>query len=310
MPEAFRNCLIHIDNLSDEALQARMEALELLWRALLDEQARTPKSARYVALSTAIDFLWLVLDQAKDEAGIRESEKEIQRYRRILEPLTRSPQPSTDDSEPGGDYDRLLKRIEDREELIRLRRTTKEAAERELSRLSAGQIDSCLGAVGVPADDPLRRSLNRVGTEAPKTTELTSEPSLAQSFKDFAAEIFIKVTAKHPRGVPQAALKEFAGECDNRGYKPNSDFLPDRVCKSIKEYNNDHPSSEIENFSQLIAVLSPVSCKRGSVKKRQKNSRQRVSRKFRLWLAENKRYYLEQQEKRSQLNRPVGSSMA
>jgi hypothetical protein len=138
-----------------------------------------------------------------------------------------------------------------------------------------------------------------VGTEAPKTAELTSEPSLAQSFREFVATKFIALPTKFPRGVPQADLEPVAVECDGRGYLPNSDFLPSRVCKAINEYDKDHPASQIKSFSDLVAVLKSVPTKSGSIKKRQKSSTQRVSRQFRLWLSENERDYLEQLRKTS-----------
>lgn len=77
----------------------------------------------------------------------------------------------------------------------------------------------------------------------------------------------------------------------------NSDFLGDTVCQAIKDYNDDHPQAEIKNFSDLVAVLKRSPASPGSVKKRKKNSKQEVTRKFRVWLSDNKGDYLEKLKK-------------
>ena len=181
-----------------------------------------------------------------------------------------------------------------------MRRSARDAVESQLSALSAIQIDSYLDVVGVPAHDPLRLSLNGQGNDVSKATESPSEPSLAQSFKTFAAKTFIDLTAKYPgqSGVPAEAFVPFADECDTREYLLNSDFLRARVLKAIKQYNDDHPGAPIKSFSDLVAALSPVAANSSSVRKQQKNTTQKVTRQFRVWLYENKRDYLKMSKKK------------
>jgi len=298
MPDAFRGCLVSISSLSDAALEDRNSTVSKLLEAIRSDE-RTATGFRKHALSEAATFLSLVEDQARSEWANRRHQKDLERCRQILAEAT----PPSQENDPGCerqcDHDRLLRKIEDTEELIRLQQSVRESVEGQLSALSAIKIDSYLAVAGLPTHDPIRLSLSCPSTRDPRATETISEPSLAQSFKEFAAQTFIDLTAKYPRGVPHTELEPFAAMCESREYKPNPDFLPDRVCRPINEYNKDHPASQIENFSQLIAVLRPAPAKPGSVKKRQKNSTQKVSRKFRLWLSENKRDYLEQLKKTS-----------
>lgn len=298
MTEAFKGCLVSIAILSDAALEDRVSTISNLLESIRREE-KTATGAYQCALSEVANYLWLLEDQARSESANRKDQKELERCRQILVDVVAPSQENDKDSERQCDRDRLLKKIEDTEELIRLRQSAREAVEGQLSALSAVQIDSYLDAVGVPAHDPLRLSLNCPNTRVSKTTENLSEPSLAQSFKIFAAKTFIDLTAKHPRGVPQAKLVPFAAECDANGYMLNADFLRDKLCEAIKQYNDDHPGAWIKNFSDLVAVLNPVSASSGPVKKRKKNSKQEVCRRFRVWLYDNKRDYLEKLQKKS-----------
>lgn len=296
MPEAFKGCLVSIAILSDAALADRIPTVANLLEAIRREE-RTAIGAYRCALSAVANFLSLLEDQAINERAIREYQEDLERCRQILAGVVSPSQENDKDSERRYDRDRLLKKIEDTEKLIHLRRSARDAVEGQLSALSAIHIDSYLDVVGVPAHDPLRLSLNSQGNDVSKATESPREPSLAQSFKEFAAKTVIDLAAKHPRGVPQTDLKPFAAECDARSYLLNPDFLRPRVCKAIKQYNDDHPRAMIKNYSDLVAVLSPVAVGSGPAKKRMKDSRQVVSRQFRVWLSENKSDYLEKQKK-------------
>lgn len=297
MPEAFKGCLVFISNLSDAALENRISAIS----RLLEETRRSGREAtgyHRVALCSAAEYLSLLEDQARSEWADREDQKELEHCRQSLAGAVPPSQENDKDSERQCDRDRLQKNIEDTERLIHLRRSARDAVEGQLSSLSAIQIDSYLDVVGVPVHDPIRRSLNGQDNNLLKAPESPSEPSLAQSFKAFAAETFIDLTAKYPKGVPAKALEPFAQECDGRGYLLTSDFLRDRVLKAIQQYNDDHPGAPIKSFSDLVAVLSTVSANSGAVKKRQKNTTQKVTRQFRVWLYENKRDYLKMYKKK------------
>jgi hypothetical protein len=298
MPEAFKGCLVSISILSDAALEDRVSTISNLLEAIRREE-KTATGAYQCALSAVGNYLSLLEDQARSEWANRKDQKELERCRQIVAGVVPPSQENAKDSERKCDRDCLLKKIEDAEELIRLRQSTREAVEDQLSALSAIQIDSYLAVAGIPAHDPLRLSLNGQGNDVSKATESLSEPSLAQSFKTFAAETFIDLTAKYPKGVPAEALAPFAKECKTRGYMLNSDFLRDRVLKAIDEYNIDFPKAKIENYSDLVARLRPDPVSVDSVKKRQKSSRQKVARQFRVWLSEMKDDYLEKLQKRS-----------
>jgi hypothetical protein len=246
------------------------------------------------------DYLWLLIEQAQIEFNNRRDQGEIERCRRVLAGVVPPSQEDDKGSERKCDHDRLLKKLEDKEELIRLRQSTREAVEGQLSALSAIQIDSYLAVAGVPAHDPLRLALNGQGISVSKATESPSETSMAQNCKTFAAETFIDLTGKYGRkGVPAEALRPFADQCDAREYKIDSYFLRDRVLKAIDKYNTAFPKAQIETYSDLVETLCQVPVSASSVKKRQKNSRQEVAREFRVWLYEMKRDYLKKLKKRS-----------
>jgi hypothetical protein len=298
MPEAFKGCLSSISNLSDIALEERISTTGKLLDTIRPEET-TVTGARKRALSGVINYLGLLFDQARDEQRNRELQQELERDRQILAELASAPQENDKNSDRLCDRDRLQKDIEDTERLIHSRRSARDAVEGQLSALSSIQIDSYLDVAGIPAHDPLRLALNGQGNDLSKASESSTEPSPAQSFKTFAAETFIDLIAKYPgrSGVPAEALVPFATECNTRGYMLNSDFLGDTVCKAIKDYNGDHPQAEIKNFSDLVAVLKRSPIGTGSVKKKKKNSKQEVTRKFRVWLSDNKGDYLKKLEK-------------
>jgi hypothetical protein len=299
MSEAFKGCLVSISTLSDAALEDRVSTISNLLDAIRREE-KTATGAYRCALSAVANYLWLLGDQSGSESADRKDRKELERCRQILAGAVPPSQENEKGIERQCDHDRLLKKIEDTEELIRLRQSATEAVEGELSALSAIQIDSYLAVAGIPAHDPLRLALNGQGINVSKATESPSETSIAQNFKTFAAETFIGLTAKYGRkGVPAEALRPFADQCDARKYKINSDFLRDRVLKAIDKYNVDFSDAQIENYSNLVEMLVTVALPTDSVKKRQKNSRQELARKFRVWLYEMKRDYLKKQPKKS-----------
>jgi hypothetical protein len=295
--EAFKGCLVSISPLSDAALEDRISTISNLLEAIRREE-RTATGAHRWALSAVDNYLWLVEDQARSESTDREDRKKLESFRQILAGLVPSSQENDKDSELQCERDRLLKKIEDTEKLIRLRQSVRNSVEGQLLATSAIQIDSFLAMVGVPAHDPLRLSLNGQGINVSKATESPSETSMARNFKTFAAETFKDLTAQFPKGVPAKALEPFAQECDGRGYLLTSDFLRNRVLKAIKGYNIDFPQAQIRNYSDLVGTLRSIPVSAGSVKKRQKNSRQEVARSFRVWLSEMKDDYLKKQPKR------------
>jgi hypothetical protein len=311
MPDAFRGCLVSISSLSDAALEDRISTVSNLLEAIRSEE-KTATGFRKHALSEVANFLSLLEDQARSEWANRGHQKELERRRQILAEVIPPSQENDTGYERQCDRDRLLTKIKDTEELIHLRQSVKESVEGELSALSAIQIDSYLAVAGLPTHDPIRLSLSCPSARDPKATENSSEPSLAQSFKEFAAKIFIDLNAQYPRGVPAGALVPFASECDAREYLLTSEFLRERVLKAVKEYNFDFPQAQIKKYSDLVAVLNPVSASSGPgpVKKRKKDSKQVVSRQFRVWLYENKRDYLEKLKKRRSKPRVELSSLA
>jgi len=298
LPEAFQGCLVPIDILSDDALDARLSTIGKLLDEIRIEEKTATSAYHKCALSAVANYCVLLDDQARMEMANRKDQIELERYRQILAGVGSLSIENDKDSELNSDCGRLLNNIEDIEHQIGLRQSVRMSVEGQLSALSAHQIDSYLAFVGVPAHDPLRLSINGQTANDSKATENTSEPSVVQDVKTFAAETFIDLTDKYPKhGVPAEALKPFAAECDARRYLLTSDFLRDRVCKAIKEYNIDFPQAQIKNYTDLVETLRPVPVSANSVKKRLKNSRQKVARQFRVWLYEMKRDYLKKSQR-------------
>lgn len=291
MPETADSCLISISGFTNEALKTHMSTILPLYEALktdtgasiwTDRVTGTVKAVyQKCAHSGVYNYLGLLLDQASNELKIREHRVELEGCHQILAEMDSRSQEKDEDSERQLARNRLLEKMRCIEELIGYCRRRMENAEAHLSALAATQIEAYLDTLEVAKRDPVRPSrLRRI--------ENVHEPSPSRRFKDFAAETFGVLVKAHPHGVSHVDLQPFADECDARGYMPDSDFLTNSVCQAIKQYNDEHPGVGIKNFSDVVAVLGRNSANADSVKKRQKNSTQKLAREFRKWLSYNK----------------------
>ena len=170
MPEAFKGCLSSVSNLSDIALEDCISAISGLLDAIRIEE-RTSIGAKQQALSAVVNFLSLREDQTINEREIRRHQKELARCRQVLAEMVPLSQESEKTSERREDSNRLQGKINEIEELIRLRQSIREDVERSLLALSAIRIDSYLAVARIPAHDPLRLSLNGQGNDLSMASE-------------------------------------------------------------------------------------------------------------------------------------------